>query len=310
MVKVKEIKNFKDYGKCVSISNGVIEALVTIDIGPRIIKFGYVDGQNFMCSEREALGFQTDKRYTDFFGEGKKWENLGGHRIWISPESYPETYTPDDLSVDYTVTDCGAVFCQQPQNQIGVAITLEVKMDPDDTNMQVKMNVKNIANAPKEFSVWALSVCAAGGTLIVPMNTNDTGLLPNRVISVWPYTDMSDDRLYWGKKYVTIRQDTNATCPIKLGFDLNCGTAYYVMGQDLLCKKYETLHPTAKYPDGGVSFESYTNDVMLEFETLGELKTVAPGEESELVENWFLCKTPCRTDFKDDSSIDNLLKKI
>lgn len=310
MVNVKEIANFKDYGKCVSISNGVIEALVTIDIGPRIIKFGYVDGENFMCSERKALGFQTDKRYTDFFGEGKKWENLGGHRVWLSPESYPETYTPDDLPVDYTVTDNGAIFYQKPQAQIGVAITLEIKMDPDDTNMQVKMNVKNISDTAKEFSIWALSVCAAGGTLIVPMNTNDTGLLPNRVISVWPYTDMSDDRLYWGKKYVTIRQDVNATDPIKLGFDLNCGTAYYVLGKDMLCKKYETLHPAAKYPDGGVSFETYTNNVMLEFETLGELKTVKAGEESELVENWFICKTPCDTDFKNDDSIDNLLKKI
>ena len=36
--------------------------------------------------------------------------------------------------------------------------------------------------------------------------------------------------------------------------------------------EYETLHPTAKYPDGGVSFETYTNNIMLEFETLGELK--------------------------------------
>ena len=45
MVTVKEISSFKDYGRCVSISNGVIEAYVTVDLGPRIIKFGFVDGQ-------------------------------------------------------------------------------------------------------------------------------------------------------------------------------------------------------------------------------------------------------------------------
>ena len=85
MVTVKEIESFMDYGKCVSISNGVIEAYVTVDIGPRIIKFGYVDGQNFMCTEREALGGRGDKAFEDYFGKGRKWENLGGHRIWLAP---------------------------------------------------------------------------------------------------------------------------------------------------------------------------------------------------------------------------------
>lgn len=310
MVTVKEIESFLDYGKCVSISNGVIEALVTVDIGPRIISFGFSGGQNFMCDERKRLGFKQDSAYTEFFGEGRKWENLGGHRIWLSPESYPETYLPDDRPVKYEVTDCGAIFTPLEDTEVGVAKTLEVKMDPDDTNMQVKMQVKNISDKAKDFAIWALSVCTEGGTLIVPMNTNDTGLLPNRVVSVWPYTDMSNDRIYWGRKYVTVRQDNTATEPIKLGFDLNCGTAYYVLGDEILCKKYNTNHPDGVYPDGGCSFETYTNNCMLEFETLGELKTVAPGEICEHSEMWCLCHKPCEVDLKNDSSIDNLLSKI
>ena len=110
MVTVKEIEKFKEYGKCVSISNGVIEALVTIDLGPRIISFGYVGGTNFMSSDRAAYEPKTDKEYTDFWGEGRAWENFGGHRIWLSPESYPETYLPDDRKVDYEITENGALF--------------------------------------------------------------------------------------------------------------------------------------------------------------------------------------------------------
>ena len=132
MVTVKEIESFMDYGKCVSISNGVIEAYVTVDIGPRIIKFGYVDGQNFMCTEREALGGRGDKAFEDYFGKGRKWENLGGHRIWLSPESYPETYLPDDRPVSYTVTEHGAVFNPFEDTEVGVQKTLEIKMDKDD----------------------------------------------------------------------------------------------------------------------------------------------------------------------------------
>ncbi len=310
MVTVKEIESFKEYGKCVSISNGVIEALVTVDLGPRIISFGYVGGTNFMSSDRSAYTPKAEKTYTDFWGEGRAWENFGGHRIWLSPESDPETYLPDDRAVDYKATDCGAVFTPLPDTEVGIVKTMELKMSDNTAEMEVVMRVTNIADKPQEFAIWALSVCDKGGTLIVPMNTNDTGLLSNRIISVWPYTDMSNDRIYWGNKYVTVRQDVNAEKPIKLGFDLNCGTAYYVLGEDILKKNYKTYHPTAKYPDGGCSFETYTNNVMLEFETLGELKTVNPGDTSEHTEKWTVCKKPCEVDLKNDTSIDNLLSKI
>lgn len=310
MVTVKEIESFKKYGKCACISNGVIEAYVTLDLGPRIIRFGFVGGTNFMASDREAFTPKTDKEFTDFFGEGRCWENFGGHRIWLSPESYPETYLPDDRPVSFVATENGAIFTPDADVEVGIQKTLEVKMDPDDANMQVKMQVKNIGEKDKEFAVWSLSVCDKNGTLIIPTNTNDTVLLPNRKMSIWPYTDMRDDRIYMGGKYVTLRQDVNATKPIKLGFDLNKGMAYYVLGDDILYKKYETNHPDGVYPDGGCSFETYTNDVMLEFETLSELKVIAKGEINELVEHWSLCKRPCEVDFKDDASIDNLLSKI
>ena len=310
MVNFKEIESYKNYGKVLCITNGVIEAYVTLDIGPRIIRFGYVNGKNFMCTDREGLGYRTSKEFTDLFGEGKKWENMGGHRVWLSPESYPETYTPDDVPVEVKKTANGAIFTQIPYAQLGFRRSIEIKMDPDDANMQVDMHIKNISESSMEFSVWSLSVCAAGGTLIIPMNTNDTGLLSNRIVSVWPYTDMSDSRIYWGKKYVTIKQDVNATTPVKLGFDLNCGIAYYVLEDEILYKNYETKHPTAKYPDGGCSFETYTNAKMIEFETLSELKNIAPGEIHSHTEHWSLCKTPCKVDFRNDSSIDNLLEKI
>ena len=310
MVTIKEVANYKDFGKCVSISNGTIEALVTVDLGPRIISFGFVGGQNFMCDNRVALGGRDDGNYTDFFGSGRKWESFGGHRIWLSPESYPETYTPDDKPVKYEVTENGAVFIPEADTEIGVAKTLELSLSDDSYDMQVKMSVKNIEDEPKKFAVWALSVCSTDGTIVIPMNTNDTGLLSNRIISVWPYTDMSDARIYYGSKYLTVKQDTKAQKPIKFGFDLNCGTAYYVLGNEVLKKNYETKHPYAEYPDGGCSFETYTNNCMLEFETLSELKTVNKGETNDLVETWSLYKKPFEVNLRNDSSIDEMIEKF
>lgn len=310
MIEKKIIDSYKAYGRVLSLSNGVIEAYVTLDVGPRIIRFGYVGGQNFMRDERSAFEPKSDKEFTDFFGEGTKWENFGGHRIWLSPESYPETYIPDSAPVEYELTENGAVFTPKACKPIGAAFRLELKLDADDANMQVNMRVTNIGNTEKRFAIWGLTVSAQNGTLIIPMNTNDTGLLSNRIISVWPYTDMSDKRIYWGKKYVTLSQDNAAETPIKLGFDLNCGSAYYCLNGEVFCKHYDTEHPNADYPDGGCSFETYTNDQFIEIESLGRLNTVKPGETVENTESWSLMKQPCDVDFKNDGSIDELFSKL
>lgn len=311
MISVKEIENFLDYGRVLSISNGTIEAYVTIDRGPRIIRFGFVGEQNIMCSNRKCFTPKSDDVFTDFFGEGKCWENLGGHRIWLSPEAYPQTYYPDNDPVKYEITENGAIFTPCAEVEIDVQKQLEISMSDDSADMKVTMRVKNIGLADQEFAIWGLSVSEKGGTVIIPMNQNDTGLLANRTVAVWPYTDMSDSRIYWGKKYVTVKQDENAAGPLKLGFDLNDGTVYYCLGEDIFKKSYETLHLSgAVYPDGGCSFETYTNCDMIEVESLGELKSVAPGEVSEHTENWSLIKKPCEVDFKNDASIDELLSKI
>lgn len=310
LIKKTEIASYKEYGRVLCITNDVIEAYVTLDVGPRIIRFGYIGGQNFMRDDRAAFEPKDDKEYTDHFGEGKKWENLGGHRIWLSPESYPETYAPDLDPVKCELTENGAVFTPAPETANGIAKQLEIRMDDDDANMQVIMRATNISDTDKEYALWGLTVSERTGTVIVPMNTNDTGLLANRTVAVWPYTDMSDERIYWGKKYVTVKQSPEATGPLKLGFDLNCGSVFYVLNDEIFCKRYDTKHPHAAYPDGGCSFETYTNNQFIEVESLGELKTVKPGESSELIECWSLQKKPCEVDLRSDSSIDNLLKKI
>lgn len=309
MIKT-EIKNYLDYGKVLCVTNGVIEAYVTIDVGPRIIRFGYVGGQNFMCDNRSVMAPKDDKEFEDFFGTGKKWEILGGHRIWTSPESYPASYYPDLTPVKYEITENGAIFTPNPEKENGQQKQLEIKMDPDDSNMHVTMRVTNISDAPQEFSIWGLTVSARHGTLIIPMNDNDTGLLHNRNISVWPYTNLADSRVHFGKRYVTLHQDSNIEQSFKLGFDLNQAEAYYCLGDDIFRKSYETYHPHENYPDNGCSFETYTNAGFIEVESLSPLKSVQPNETVSLTEHWSLHKKPCDVEFNNDESIDEMLNKL
>ena len=309
MIKT-EIKDYLNYGKVLSISNGVIEAYITIDIGPRIIRFGFIGGQNFMCDNRNAADPKDDAEFEAFFGKGKKWEILGGHRIWTSPESYPGSYYPDLDPVKYELTENGAIFTPPAEIENGLQKQLEVKMDPDDANMYVTMNVTNIAPTTQEFSIWGLTVSATDGTLIIPMNTNNTGLLANRNISVWPYTNLADSRLSFGNKYVTLHQDTNIDQALKLGFNLNSAEAYYCLDDEIFRKAYATHHETEKYPDNNCSFETYTCATFIEIESLSPLKAVVPGDTISLCEHWSLHKKPCDIKLDREEAIDDLLNKI
>lgn len=304
-----EIIEFKDYGKCLKLSNGIIDAVVTVDIGPRIIYFGFKDSENIMNTQKQRFAPVKGEDFDKHYYKGAMWQNFGGHRLWTSPENSPTTYYPDCDPVEYEITKNGAIFTPKPQCENGIAMQIELIMSDDSANMTVSHKIKNISDSNKKFSLWALTVAAEDGIEIIPTNTKDTGLLPNRLMVVWPYTDLQDERIFFGNKYVTLYQK-DIKKNIKLGFALDDGKAYYVKGNTVFCVKYDTNHKNKDYPDFGVSFETYSNDFFTEVETLSELKDVAPGQTATHDEYWSLYKKPCDFNERSDESIDLFLSKL
>jgi hypothetical protein len=146
-----------------------------------------------------------------------------------------------------------------------------------------------------------------GGLEVVPQPTNDTGLLSNRVLSLWPYSDMTDDRIYWGKKYITMRQDTGIKSAFKFGINNDRGFAAYFVNGGMFVKKFNT-DPKGCYPDSGVSYETYTNNVILEMESLSELSAITPGSTAFHKEEWTIEKDVVRPEPNDELTIDALIK--
>jgi len=48
--------NYGGWSNCIRLSNGKIELIVTTDVGPRIIRFGFINGQNIFKEYKEQLG--------------------------------------------------------------------------------------------------------------------------------------------------------------------------------------------------------------------------------------------------------------
>jgi hypothetical protein len=47
---------YKGWQHCLYVSNGVVKLIITLDVGPRIIRFGFVGGDNQFCEFRDQLG--------------------------------------------------------------------------------------------------------------------------------------------------------------------------------------------------------------------------------------------------------------
>lgn len=269
---------YAGWPNCYRLSNGVIDLIVTSDVGPRIIRFGFDGGENEFGEMKDQVGLTG----------GDEWRIYGGHRLWHSPEAKPRSYYPDNEPVQVEETEDGLSVLQPVEKTTGIQKSLQISMSPDSPRVEVIHRLENKGLWPVELAPWALSVMRTGGVCVVPQPQGDPeALLPNRSLTLWPYTDMSDARLTWGRKYIMLRQNPNVEPPCKFGLSASDAWVAYV-NQGVAFVKLFDYYRDAIYPDNGCSVEVYTNDQFLEAETLGPLSYLEPGDMVEHTEVWHL----------------------
>jgi len=295
-IKIDKI-NFLGWENSIKLSNGIIDVVATTDIGPRIVRFGFENDVNEFNLDPKTIGLKG----------GDEYRYYGGHRLWHSPEDRKRTYVPDNDEVDWHEIENGVRLIQKPEKWVNTQKQIDIILSPDESRVRLVHRIINLGAWPIELSAWTITVLATEGIEIIPQPNKDTDLLPNRQIVLWPYSKMNDKRVYWGEKYIALKQDPNNKAPFKLGINNQEGWAAYARGGHLFVKRYYPQHD-ATYPDFGVSFETYTNDWMLEIETLSPFTKLQPGETVEHVEEWELYNNVNVKDVNEDL-FDEIAKK-
>jgi hypothetical protein len=301
-VKIEKT-GYDGWPNCYRITNGEVELIVISDVGPRIIRYGFVGGQNLFKEFKEQLGKHGEKT----------WMARGGHRLWMGPEDARETYALDNGPVKIAIKD-GTLEATQPvEPETGLEKQIIVKLAPSGSQVEVIHRIRNAAAKPRTFAPWALTMMAQGGTGFhgfPPRGTHPKDLAPTNPLVMSAYTDLSDPRWTFTKKYLILRQDPKNSVPQKLGSFNKDTFGAYLLGSDLFIKRY-SADPAKSYPDFGCSFETFTNADFLELETLGPVHAVKPGETVEHVERWSLHRNisiPSWTDAAIDRVILPLLR--
>ena len=278
-------KLYPPFGKVLVLENELAELAVTLDFGPHIIRFARRGVENLFFEDREAANVNCGPVYDKYYKKGAYWRNYGGHRVWLSPESEPRTYYPVNDPVSYAVNGNTVTFIPPEQVENGVQLTLTVTLEENDSVAQISSAAVNTSDLPQTFGIWNITVMRAGGLGLMPLNTRPSGLLHNRTMSFWSYTDMADPRVTWGRELVSVAQDPASDHPFKIGVPAERGWLAYLRNGDLFVKRFP-FFPDTPYPDGGCSAELYTNPAILELESLGRLAPVSPGDCITSSELW------------------------
>jgi hypothetical protein len=291
-VKVEKVA-YKGWQNCYRVSNGEVELIVTGDVGPRIIRFGFVGGQNLFKEFAEQLGQANEE----------KFQLRGGHRVWKAPEDPIATWAPDNVAVSVVPTANGLIATAPVEPLTHLQKEIEVRMADRGTSVEVINRITNKGLFPLEYSSWAITMMAPGGFAITgfpPRGKHPQKLEPTNPLVMWAYTDLSDKRWVFTKKYMALKQELNHPEPQKIGM-LNADSwGAYVLNGEAFVKRAEAF-PGKAYPDFGASLELFTNSDFLEMETLGPLTQVSPGKTAEQVEHWSLHRGVRLNDFTDDA---------
>ena len=272
--------NFGGWEHNLQLGNEHVELIISLDVGPRILSYKTPTGENVLKNYPEQMG-----------GRGEtKWMIRGGHRFWIAPEDEVLSYVPDNAPVHYEfIGENGVRLTNTGVDPWHVKKEMTVTLKPDSSEVTILHHATNEGNAPIEIATWGLSVMAPGGLEIIPLpplGEHPRDLLPNRAMIIWPYTDMTDPRWRFGWKFITLRQTADGV-PMKLGLAHKERWVGYLMRDALFVKSF-AHEAGALYPDCGSNFETFTNSEMLEIESLGPLRKLAPGETTEHTEQWHL----------------------
>lgn len=273
----------EQYGKCLSLENEKYTLMFPLDYGIRIIHFSLRDGCNVFFHDIEEAIQQEGEAFHKMGSDG--WKLRGGHRLWASPEAFPRTYAPDDQPITWKETDQGVILTSPPEPWTHLQKEIEVRFVEDE--VELIHRVTNVGAWTIEIAPWSLSVMAPGGTAVIPQVSRDTGLLPNRNLILWPYTKMNDERVEWGDDAIVVKQSRDAASAFKIGINHEPGLVACIYPDVTFELRFEHIEG-AVYPDGGCSFECYTNEHMMELETLAPLDKLEPMQTAEHKETWKL----------------------
>lgn len=264
---------------------------VTLDAGPRVISYRPEGHPNLFADLPDAS--------IDHPAIGRYWF-IGGHRLWRAPEVPEVTYQTDDQPVEVEQNGSRLTLLGGRDSD-GIAKEISLEQRGDLTIVDHKL--LHEGSQPVRTAAWAITQLRPGGVAILPQDTNgDLGdLLPDRTLTLWPYTDLNDPGVILGSRDLRISVD-DASAKWKVGLANRDGWLAYVVDGTGFVKWSQPHDNTGTYPHLGSSVECYRDHRFLELESLSPMRELEPGDEIAHREVWTMLRV--------EGELDELLASL
>lgn len=279
-----ENSQYKSFGNVIKVTTDNYQLMITTDIGPRVIYFGDENYNLFYEDIDNNINFTNDF-IKEKYGEDARWDIIGGHRLWKAPE-FNDTYSIDNKPYEYNIEN-NVITLSAKNSAIDIEKIIEIKIN--ENNVELKHTIVNFGDEVVNVANWPLTVLRAGGELSIEMNNLDMGLLPANNLVLWSYTDLQDSRLKFENNTMFVKQDENAQSNFKIGMYSKKGLAKYKVDGYTFVKEFQVVD-TENYPDYTCNFECFTNQYMMEMESLSPLVDLKKGESISHKEKWTIEK--------------------
>ncbi len=290
-ININEV-NYLNYGKCISIKNDVSEMIVSIEFGPKIVFWGYINGENLLLESSNVNDSSTF-----------------GHYLWLSTRTTTKDYNDFIQPIVYSISS-GMVRFDYPKDILdNMYLSMEIILSNESADAMVIHRVKNLSSETKSISITAHTHLKNNGFLILPQNDDDTLPFPNRCIALWPYTRLNDPRLFLGNKFITISYNSNLEYPFKIGINNRKGWACYLNDNIAFIKRY-VHNQGARYPDFGCSIEAYTNSHNINVNSTSPFYITEHKEIVKHVENWSIFDAQSQPQINNEKQIEEFINNL
>lgn len=263
------------------VDNGIVRVEFLLDAGPRIVRLELNERPHNVLSETPELSWPT--KY------GSRFEMIGGHRLWVAPEAPADEQVPDNQPVDVSRRADGVEITGNTLTREGFRRQMVVAVDAATSGVRVHHKLTNESDCAHVAAAWAITALAVGGVATLPQPTEPVDgqqQLPNRRLVLWPYSSLNDPRIELGDEAIRIHAKP-AEGWLKLGYFSRSGLMSYDCCGVRFMKRFD-VDDIAEHADQGCNAESFVCDEFVELESLGPLRSVAPGETIEHAETWSL----------------------
>src|SRR5437763_10586475 len=153
MTPTTEKIEWNGWPNCYRIANGEVDLIVTGDIGPRIMRYGFIGGQNLL----KVYENQAGKSGED------KWQLRGGHRLWVAPEDWKLTYATDNAPVEIEVLANGVIATSGIEPETGLRKQIRVSLQESGTGVEVLQRIQNTLPFAIQFATWSVTMFPENG---------------------------------------------------------------------------------------------------------------------------------------------------